>query len=582
MNKIFTLIGSLLICTAMMGAKPEAVFTKLGDTAPVLDGEIDAVWGDATQYLVDKPFGTETPTVGTSYFKACWADTGIFVLVYVQDDVHVPVTDMPSDKSDSWTYDKPEIYFDVNDGNLEDGKGPGAGGGASAGHYQFAPNIDAMADGSLVEANAAGTPYKYAIKVTNPTYVIEYFIPFSSLLDENGFGMAQVAEFGFDVTIGDRDAAGDAGARNRMVWANVGAINESWNNMNDCGLATLDGATDLVYVDKITASVSANVIDVNNGTVQLSAVIEPADASNKNLIWTATPKNIVKISSTGLVTAVRDGEVTIFASSTDGGYIDSDNLTITVSNQILTRDEDNYVKNGHFNMGATGYDGWFGGAFSTVSDGVVVLDADRMANVWDQQFGQGGLKCLKDSTYILKVKLWADAPRTVNVNFEDPNNGYARHGTAISPAGVDGRSEWVQPITVEPTWYTYEVMFDGILENTDQNLKFLISNFDTTLYIDSVYLNPKYQVYGVEDQGTPVQMVNDNSINVYPNPVGNASQISVVLEKAASRVAVYNMVGQKMMEKTASGNVVFFDVTGLQKGIYFITLSDGTSQKFVR
>ena len=141
MNKFLTLFAGLLMCTSMMAQKPEAVFTKLGDVVPVLDGVIDDVWGDATKYLVDKDYTAETPTVGNSYFKAMWADSGIFVLVMVEDNIHYPVSLMPADKSDAWTYDKVEIYFDVNDGNLNDGKGPGASNGSAAGHHQFAADI---------------------------------------------------------------------------------------------------------------------------------------------------------------------------------------------------------------------------------------------------------------------------------------------------------------------------------------------------------------------------------------------------------------------------------------------------------
>ncbi|MGE5394376.1 MAG: T9SS type A sorting domain-containing protein, partial [Candidatus Saccharibacteria bacterium] len=51
---------------------------------------------------------------------------------------------------------------------------------------------------------------------------------------------------------------------------------------------------------------------------------------------------------------------------------------------------------------------------------------------------------------------------------------------------------------------------------------------------------------------------------------------------AKGNVAVYNSVGQRIMEKTVTGNQVKFDVSGLQKGLYFIKTSDGTTQKFIR
>jgi hypothetical protein len=68
---------------------------------------------------------------------------------------------------------------------------------------------------------------------------MEYFCPWSDLLDENGtaFDPFTRTVMGFDVTMIDNDAT--PAARNRAVWANIGTINESWNNCDDVGLITL-------------------------------------------------------------------------------------------------------------------------------------------------------------------------------------------------------------------------------------------------------------------------------------------------------------------------------------------------------
>ncbi|MGE5448073.1 MAG: T9SS type A sorting domain-containing protein, partial [Bacteroidales bacterium] len=72
-----------------------------------------------------------------------------------------------------------------------------------------------------------------------------------------------------------------------------------------------------------------------------------------------------------------------------------------------------------------------------------------------------------------------------------------------------------------------------------------------------------------------------NSItNVYPSPVTNT--LHVDLTAVNSKVAVYNAIGQKLMEKTATGNKVTFDVSSLRRGMYFVKLEDGTTKKFVK
>ena len=127
----------------------------------------------------------------------------------------------------NWEYDKPEIYFDVNF-NLTDGGGASAGNG----HYQVAPGptLD-QNDGRALTTGFQGgaADATYSITVNAPDANYEYFIPMEALT--NGDGLDVQGTIGFDVTMIDRDP-GDA-ARKRAVWANVGAVDESWNNMDD-------------------------------------------------------------------------------------------------------------------------------------------------------------------------------------------------------------------------------------------------------------------------------------------------------------------------------------------------------------
>ncbi|MBK6283695.1 MAG: hypothetical protein IPF54_14515 [Draconibacterium sp.] len=106
----------------------------------------------------------------------------------------------------------------------------------------------------------------------------EYFIPFSFLNDKNGFPIDLTATIGFDVTVTDRDP--DDLVRNRMVWANEGAIDESWNNMDDCGLITFDGAESQIYVEEI--NISGGSITEDNQTLQITAHVLPENATFKN------------------------------------------------------------------------------------------------------------------------------------------------------------------------------------------------------------------------------------------------------------------------------------------------------------
>ena len=67
-------------------------------------------------------------------------------------------------------------------------------------------------------------------------------------------------------------------------------------------------------------------------TKQLSAVVAPSTASNKNVTWSTSSGNVATVNSSGLVTAVGNGTATITARTASGGYTDT--CTVTVSTPV--------------------------------------------------------------------------------------------------------------------------------------------------------------------------------------------------------------------------------------------------------
>jgi hypothetical protein len=102
-------------------------------------------------------------------------------------------------------------------------------------------------------------------------------------------------------------------------------------------MAGWDGGTTTVPVTSITVTGAggATTISTTGGTLQLSAAVLPANASNKTVTWTvANGTGQATINSTGLVTAVADGTVTARATANDGSGVYS-TLVITISNQVI-------------------------------------------------------------------------------------------------------------------------------------------------------------------------------------------------------------------------------------------------------
>ncbi len=85
----------------------------------------------------------------------------------------------------------------------------------------------------------------------------------------------------------------------------------------------------------VTAAGGATAIATDNGTLQLSAAVLPANATNKTVTWSLTNgTGQATISASGLVTAVANGTVTAKATAKDGSGIYG-TLTLTISNQAI-------------------------------------------------------------------------------------------------------------------------------------------------------------------------------------------------------------------------------------------------------
>ncbi len=578
-RKIFTLFLGTLFVAGVFAQQPSGEIVK-ASVAPVIDGVVDAVWAEANVYDIALPIGTETPTLGEAgetTWAALWTMDGIFVLLKVTDDDFYPSYAATPPSTNTWEWDKPEIYFDVNY-NLADGKGPMT---ANSGHYQVAPGfLDGSNNGTVRTDNGS----TFAFMVDGSNYIGEYFVPFTKLLDENSIAVDKTGNIGFDVTIIDRDRTADT--RRRQVWANTDAAAESWSNMNGCGIVTLLGAEAGVDVESITLS-GGTTITTDNGTLQLVAAILPEDATNKVLKWTVeNGTGKATVNSEGLVTGVSDGTVTVTAAATDASYVDA-TIEITISGQVTTVQEMNVIRNWNFSVlnadGVTAaeWGGWKDASPEhKVIEGVSVHTPAISADVWRYQFNQNQLTALPDVDYIYSFVAWADVDRTINTDFEDTEaNGYTRYGVSTDPES-NGSSDWTFPITTSPTKFVFHVNFNQIKETTDQKVSFFLGAFTdaSTVYIDSVLLVTAEQY----NSAVKVPTTAVSGVKIYPNPIDNSNVLNVALTSANSKVTIYNSVGRKVEEVIVNGSIAKIDVSSYARGMYFVKVNTDSVQKFVK
>jgi len=87
-----------------------------------------------------------------------------------------------------------------------------------------------------------------------------------------------------------------------------------------------------VSLDKVTETITVG------GTRQLTATVDPADASNQSVTWASDQETVATVNSSGLITAVAAGTATITVSTVDGSYTAACIVTVPLTAPELTAD----------------------------------------------------------------------------------------------------------------------------------------------------------------------------------------------------------------------------------------------------
>ncbi len=96
----------------------------------------------------------------------------------------------------------------------------------------------------------------------------------------------------------------------------------------DSDVVTFEYKVETVPVISVSISEGNQTLEEGE-TVQLNAVVEPENATNKDITWSTSDATVAAVDEeTGLVTAVSEGEATIAVTTKDGDFVDS--ITVTV------------------------------------------------------------------------------------------------------------------------------------------------------------------------------------------------------------------------------------------------------------
>ncbi|PZR23434.1 MAG: hypothetical protein DI539_03160 [Flavobacterium psychrophilum] len=339
---------------------------------------------------------------------------------------------------------------------------------------------------------------------------------------------------------------------------------------------------------------TAQTITVNEGTLQLTATIAPANATNTDVTWSiVNGSEFATIDENGLVTAVANGVVTVRVTSNTDATI-YDEVEIVISNQyvavtaltVSVADDAEAVittAQGTLQLEATITPAdatnanvtWTivsgnefaaideNGLVTATSNGTVTVRATAQDN--DTLFDE--IDIVISNQYVavtaLTVSVADDAEPVITTA-----QGTLQLEATITPADATDADVTWSIVEGEEFATIDENGFVTAVANGTVTIR-ATSDDDDTIF-DEIEVTINVQVAGIDDHAIAKAVM-------YPNPSSGIVNISSVTP--VKTVVVYTMTGQKVMESTQS----VIDISTQQQGVYLIqiTLENGsiTTQK---
>lgn len=114
--------------------------------------------------------------------------------------------------------------------------------------------------------------------------------------------------------------------------ANVTATTNDGGKTATCAVTV---KAKIVSVSGVT--VTPTTLEMLVGDKQtLQATVTPANASNTHVSWSVSPQDVVSVSQSGEVEALKTGSATITVTTADGGYTASCSVTVDASSYVVT------------------------------------------------------------------------------------------------------------------------------------------------------------------------------------------------------------------------------------------------------
>ncbi len=351
-------------------------------------------------------------------------------------------------------------------------------------------------------------------------------------------------------------------------------------------VTTLDGAKTASCNITISSSpIAVTAVSVNpnsanltvNGSQQLTASVEPSNATNKAVSWSSNNTAVATVDSNGLVTALATGSATITVTTLDGAKTASCNITVNSSAYLGYKVNGLSVDgSGAGDINASQFTASSSFTASTMYVSMPAVNAKIKGAIYSDNSGTPG-SMLGETSEITNPSVGGFQVLTgLNVSIINGTKywlvvwGNAAYKINSETSG--GIFRWKASQTYGPWPSTFPVT-DG-----SANLKY-------SIYVDGIAL--KSANSNESNTMTNASNSNQNPMIVYPNPVTNGViYIDFASTTESATVYIVNLTGQIILRKTFynySGTQQL-DISNINRGIYLINATQGNkyyTKKFI-
>lgn len=338
----------------------------------------------------------------------------------------------------------------------------------------------------------------------------------------------------------------------------------------------------------LTGAGGVSSISSDNGTLQINSAVLPANATNKTVTWSVlNTTGKASISSTGLVTAIENGNVTALATANDGSGVYG-TIVLTITNQLIPVTGITISGTG----GLTTIDN-DNGTLQLIAS-ILPLNATNKSVTWSivNQTGEANLSATGLLTAIangtVSVKATANDGSSAYGTIIISISGQIVPVTKITLNGTNGENvittnnntlqlnAVVTPINASDQSVTWSIVSGNGLAVI--NSEGLVTAIDNGKIVARATANDGSGIFGLME--IPIIIENSDLISVFVTR--DEMRIQLNSNYISWKASLYNFQGSQVYSKTVESELVTIDVSKLPSGVYVIALSNGPNLKVAR